>query len=138
MVVDAILDGLRREHQRQHRKIRGSSTSHRGRKGTPQMAPDGNGSLSTRRRSSASSFNLDIPLTAQRSDQPLHRLASNHLLTLSPPSKEQQLSNEYAEGMRVASPEHVVEGHTPTFSEVFAKDGSGKTGAHPGPDHGET
>ena len=116
MVVDSILDGLRREHQRQHRKIRGSHSSGRARKTNP-----GEGGADERRPSSNSSLGADSPLASYQSNSSLHRLASNHLLNLASPKKESAVFDKSPDNGRVSSPEPMSAG-MPTFARTFSNE----------------
>jgi hypothetical protein len=119
MVVDSILDGLRREHQRQHRKIRGSHSSARSRK--TNNAP-GEGGSEEYRPSSASSFNTDSPLASYQSNSSLHRLASNHLFNLGSPNKEAGMNEKAMDGARVTSPEPMNDGVS-SFAQSLSGEG---------------
>jgi hypothetical protein len=118
MVVDSILDGLRREHQRQHRKIRGSHSSGRARK---PVASEGG--VEERRPSSTSSFGTDSPLASHQSNSSLHRLAPNHLFNLGSPNKEAAVFDRSPDNARVLSPEPLSAG-MPTFARTFSNEGA--------------
>lgn len=124
MVVDSILDGLRREHQRQHRKIRGSYSSARGRKG----GVPGEGGVEDRRPSSASSLaSGESPLASYQSNSSLHRLASSHLSNLASPNKESAVLDKSPEPTRMASPDS-MSFDRPSLAQSLGADGTGNPG----------
>jgi hypothetical protein len=106
MVVDSILDGLRREHQRQHRKIRGSHSSMRTKRGQHSI----DGILDRRRGSSVSSAGNDSPVTSLHSVPSVQRLTS-------------PLRETNAPG--IASPE-AMEIEAPKFADPFAAEMASK------------
>lgn len=116
MVVDSILDGLRREHQRQHRRIRGSYSSARGRKGGVS-----DGGIEERRPSTASSHSGESALASYHSNSSLHRLASSNVLNLASPSKDSALLDKSPELARMTSP-LPMSSDKPNFGQSFATD----------------